>query len=162
MAAKVAVADRLSTELRAFDAAYNSRVVYYARLQVFSDTVRDIDFFDRRFKGIEEELHFAQESEDRAEPSIAEKKARTRYLDFLKEQNEGMSDDERTCGVVSNICTKSLTQACLINSNRMQCLDPVSEGYLTHCGHLFCSGCFKGLSKTSPATQYPQTELSLL
>ena len=57
------VFDRLKSELQDITTAFNSRLTYFAQLQIISDFVIDPDFKSKSWRGFENEMRSRMEKE---------------------------------------------------------------------------------------------------
>ncbi|GAA6044440.1 hypothetical protein JCM8097_006647 [Rhodosporidiobolus ruineniae] len=133
------VADRLRLELDQLNKSFNTRIQYFAQLQIISDEVADPDMGGPNWHGLEIEIAMLQADEIALKNSIESKQTRRRYLDNLNNpEAEGDDDEERTCPI---------------------CAEFFSSGVLTNCGHLTCSSCFKRWQATSRTCALCKTPL---
>ncbi|GAA5843078.1 hypothetical protein JCM11251_002725 [Rhodosporidiobolus azoricus] len=114
------VGDRLRAEATDINTAFNSRIQYYAQLQIISDDVADPNMDGNKWNGLEQEIGLLKADEAEYVAAIEAKETRRRYLETLNNPDE-REEEERVCPI---------------------CFTYFTSGVLTSCAHLTCKSCF--------------------
>ncbi|KAI9005215.1 SNF2 family N-terminal domain-containing protein [Gaertneriomyces semiglobifer] len=114
----------LEKEKFAMNTFFNTRTKYFVQLQKISDGV---DFIAEP-EDVQREIEDIEAQERALQTELAQLLGKRRYLATLVNEEKQKRAGEDGIG--------ELGKECLI------CRDPVKEGKLTQCGHLYCKGCF--------------------
>ncbi|KAJ3184878.1 hypothetical protein HDU85_001558 [Gaertneriomyces sp. JEL0708] len=114
----------LEKEKVAMNTFFNTRTKYFVQLQKISDGV---DFIAEP-EDVQRELEDIEAQERALQTELVQLLGKRRYLATLVDEEKQKRPGEDGIG--------ELGKECLI------CRDPVKEGKLTQCGHLYCKGCF--------------------